>query len=107
MLYLKDFGDKINNNLSLLVAEKLDILRHIVIKEVQLIVSKVEAKFDQYIEPECINTIGDYTIQTKIWRECDTDNTIRSYFRDNDLSLYKEARLDHIIISEYLYQLKV
>ena len=76
-LYLKDFGDKINNNLSLPGTEKLAILKRINDMGGQSTLSKVEAILDTYVDPECTDMIGDYAIWIKIQKECDTYNIIR------------------------------
>ena len=55
MIYLKNFEDKILKNTVLTAPEKFAILKRIVDKEVQTIVSDVEDNFGGYSEPEDID----------------------------------------------------
>lgn len=71
--------------------EKLDILKHIVDKEAQTIVSKVKSDYNEYKEKDNINKIRD---------------KISMYFKNTDIYVYKDEHL-YNIISKCLYHLKV
>ena len=106
MLWLKHDYDKINKNPLLDSTEKWAILKQIIDKEAQTILSKGEGKFELYVELECIDMISDHTVKIKIYSLYNTDDKIRLYFRDEDLMLYKVDHLDDII-RELIYHLKV
>ena len=60
MMYLKNYEDKIYKNAVLTAPEKLAILKRIVDKEVQTIVSEVESDYDKYVDPEDVEEIKNH-----------------------------------------------
>ena len=106
MMYLKNFEDKIYKNALLTSPEKFTILKQIVDKEAQTIVSEVESDYGKYVDPEDVNEIKDCKVQVNIRATYTTDNQIRVYFAASGLAAAKKKRIEHII-QESIYHLKV
>ena len=97
MIYLKNYDDKIYNNVSLTPLKKLAFLKRIIDKEVQTIVSNVEANFKSYTEVEDVDEIHHHRIREEIQAEFDTDDKIRSYFAATGSAAYKKRWIEYII----------
>ena len=97
MIYLKNFQDKIYKNSVLTALEKLAILKQIVDKEVQKIVSDVEANFEGYSEAADVDELKDHKIREDIHNTCTTGNQIRTYFAATGDAAMKKKRVEHII----------
>ena len=106
MMYLKNYEDKIYKNAVLTRLEKLAILKRIVDKDAQTIVSEVESDYDKYAEPEDVEEIKNHKVQVDILKEYTTDDKIRTYFAATGAVAVKKKRIKHII-QESIYQLKV
>ena len=106
MMYLKNFEDKIYKNAVLTAQEKFAILKRIVDKEAQTIVSEVENDYEGYLDPEDVDEIKDYKIQVNIRSTYTTDNQIRVYFGASGTAAAKKERIEHII-QESIYHHKV
>ena len=61
-MYLKNYEDKIYKNAVLTPLEKLAILKRIVDKEAQTIVSEVKSDYDKYAEPEDVKEIKNHKV---------------------------------------------
>ena len=106
MMYLKNYEDKIYKNAVLTAPEKFAILKRIVDKEAQTIVSEVESDYGKYVEPEDVEEIKDHKIQDNIADTYTTDNQIRVYFAASGSAAAKKKRIEHII-QKSIYHLKV
>ena len=63
MIWLKDYKDKIFNNISLSAPAKLGFLRRLVTFEAQIILSQVEYDYlITYVEPSAVSLLNDYKI---------------------------------------------
>ena len=74
MMYLKNYEDKIYKNTELSAPQKLAILKRIVDKEAQTIVSEVESDYGKYVDPEDVDEIKNHKIQVDITDTYTTDN---------------------------------
>ena len=106
MMYLKNFEDKIYKNIKLTAPEKFAILKRIVDKEAQTIVSEVESDYDKYAEPEDVEQIKSHKIQDDIATKYTTEAQVRTYFAATGAAADKKTRIEHII-QESIYHLKV
>ena len=96
MIYLKNYDDKIHKNLSLIALEKLADLKQIVDKEAQTILSKVEASFEVYSEPDDIEKIHNHRIRNDIITQYNTGDKISIYFAGTGNTVYKKRRIKHM-----------
>ena len=96
MIRLKDFEHKILKNTTLNAPEKLAILQRLVDMDAQIIVSKVEDEFENYINPADVKVkeLQDYWIQEDIQVKCTTDAQIRKYFAATGTNTMKKLRVE-------------
>ena len=93
MIYLKNYEDKIYKNAVLTAPEKLTILKRIVDKEAQTIVSEVESDYGKYVDPEDVDEIKDHKVQINIRATYTTDNQTRVYFAASGLAAAKKKKV--------------
>ena len=83
MIWLKDYEDKIFNNVSLSAPAKLGFLRRLVAFKAQSILSQVELDYKtNYVEPHHVPLLTDYKVQGEIRTKYTTDAQVRIYFTE-------------------------
>ena len=80
------------------------ILKRIIDKEAQTIVSDVKADFKGYSKADDVNKLMDHKIYEDIRNACTTDNQIMVYFAASGNAAMKKKRAEHIIQAS-IYQL--
>ena len=106
VLWIKNYNDKIDSNVSLTPAARLTFLRRIVDKEAQTINSNVEAALESYTDVEDVESIEDQRIRLELSIECPTDHAIENYFSSAATAAQKKMKITHII-QECIYHLKL
>ena len=96
MIYLKNYKGKIYKNVVLIALENVAILKQIVYKEAQTIVSNIKENFKVYSGVDDIDKMKCHRIQQDIRENYITDDWTRIYFAYTENTATKKKRIAYI-----------